>query len=146
MTPRNTSHFPFPMRWTFSLLAFLLLGGCSQMTNFPQTVEPTQAWSMIKMNSNNSGLIIIDVRTRDEYIREHIPHAINMDVQSSSFQNDIDNLDRNKTYFLYCRAGNRSVTAMNIMKDAGFTKVSTINGGFNAWTRAGLRTTNMADE
>jgi phage shock protein E len=146
MKSHRTSHPLIPIGGTFFLLALLLLAGCSQLSVIPQTVEPTEAWNMIKMNSANSELIIIDVRTRDEYTREHIPHAINRDVQSPSFLKDIDTLDRNKTYFLYCRAGNRSVAAMDIMKDEGFKKVSTINGGFNAWTRAGLRTTSTEDE
>ncbi len=131
-----------------ALFLFLLLlsAGCSQMITIPRTVEPAQAWNMMRMNSRNPDMVVIDVRTEEEYDREHIPRAINLNVQSSSFRRDIEPLNRDKTYILYCRAGNRSAEAMEIMNGAGFGKVAIIVGGFNAWRDSGLRTVNSLDE
>ena len=145
MTRRPEPLPPLALGGGFFLLALLLLAGCSRMMTVPQTVEPAQAWNMIRMNTKNPDLVIIDVRTEEEYRREHIPRAINLDVQSTSFRRDIDALPRDKTYLLYCRAGNRSFTALEIMTASGFGKVSVIAGGFNAWVRSGLRTTNAEE-
>jgi rhodanese-related sulfurtransferase len=142
----------FLMKFSFSMIKVLfpltLLGliGCSMLINTPQYIDPSQVWNMIKVNSQNSDLVIIDVRTESEFIAQHIPRAINLDVKSSSFSRDIESLDRKKTYILYCRSGNRSSTALEIMKEAGFKNVASMNGGIKAWIQSGYRITNSYDE
>lgn len=68
--------------------------------------------------------MIIDVRTPAEFAGGHLDGAVNIDIQSSDFASQIDGLDRNGSYVVYCRSGNRSGMAMAQMLDMGFTDVS----------------------
>jgi phage shock protein E len=68
--------------------------------------------------------MIIDVRTPAEFSGGHLEGAVNIDIQSSDFASQIDDLDRNGSYVVYCRSGNRSGMAMAQMLDMGFTDVS----------------------
>lgn len=82
---------------------------------------------------------LIDVRTPEEVETGKIQAgALHYDVQNASFDQDIQNLDRNNTYFLYCKAGKRSSLAQAKMKKLGFTQVVNVQGGVSAWTDAGF--------
>jgi rhodanese-related sulfurtransferase len=121
-------------------LSFALFEGCAQMKTLPTNVDPSGASQIIKANSKNSQFVLLDVRTPKEYATSHIPGAVNIDVQASSFRKNVEALDRSKTYLLYCRSGNRSSTAMDIMRSMGFGKIAQITGGITAWEKSGLRT------
>jgi phage shock protein E len=83
------------------------------------------------------GVVVLDVRTPEEYAAGHLAGAQNIDVESSDFASQIAALDTSATYAVYCRSGNRSATAMAAMVDAGFEHVSDLSGGITAWTQAG---------
>ena len=83
------------------------------------------------------GVVLIDVRTPGEFSEGHIVDALNIDVQSGSFQSEIAGLDKNATYALYCRSGNRSGAAADIMAEAGFTKILNAQVGFVDLVNAG---------
>lgn len=76
--------------------------------------------------------VLLDVRTLSEFNSGFIPDAINIDVMSNSFYDDIAELDKSKTYFVYCRSGGRSMQACLSMADAGFT-VLNLAGGISSW-------------
>ncbi len=76
--------------------------------------------------------VLLDVRTSSEFNSGFIPDAINIDVMSNSFYDDIAELDKSKTYFVYCRSGGRSMQACLSMADAGFT-VLNLAGGISSW-------------
>ena len=77
----------------------------------------------IKLVNSSTNLIIIDVRTREEYLAGNIPNSINVDVLSQDFKSKIDMLDKNKEYLVYCRSGNRSAIASSIMSTNGFLNI-----------------------
>ena len=81
--------------------------------------------------------VLIDVRTPAEFVQGHIPGAINIDVRSSDFQQQIQELDTSKTYFLNCMGGHRSSTAGTMMNEWGFTHVYNLEGGLRGWKAAG---------
>lgn len=83
------------------------------------------------------GTVVLDVRTPAEYAEAHLANAVNIDVNASDFATRVAQLDKTKTYAVYCRSGNRSATALGIMKKAGFTQVQHLGGGISAWTSAG---------
>ncbi len=76
--------------------------------------------------------VLLDVRSQSEYLSGNIPGASNIDIMSYEFQDKIAALDKNKTYFIYCRSGNRSAQACNIMSEMGF-KTYNLAGGIGAW-------------
>ncbi len=80
----------------------------------------------IKKNSN---AVIIDVRTDGEYHSGHIPSAINIDISSAEFPEQINALDREKNYYVYCRSGGRSTSACQYMHSLGFKSVNNLHGG-----------------
>jgi len=60
-------------------------------------------------------------------------------VESASFRGKVDRLDRNKTYILYCRSGNRGSSARAVMLEMGFSRAANMRGGFLEWQRARFR-------
>ena len=80
----------------------------------------------------DSNAVLLDVRTPDEFNGGHIPNSINLDIMSFNFKNEIEQLDKNKTYFVYCRSGNRSGQACMMMSDLGL-KAYNLIGGIGAW-------------
>jgi len=86
---------------------------------------------------NSKGEQLIDVRTPQEYERYRIPGAKNINFRSPEFRKQIEHLDKNKSVLIYCLAGPRSKSAMEIFRQAGFKTVYELNGGVNAWLRAG---------
>ena len=95
---------------------------------------------LIQNNKVNLDLIIIDVRTPDEFNGGHLANAININYYSPEFKSNIDKLDRNKEYLIYCRTGVRGTGATQIMIDLGFTRVYNLAGGIVQWIDAGYPT------
>lgn len=81
----------------------------------------------IKTINTSTNLILLDVRTAEEYSSGYIPNSINIDVLSPDFKSKIDLLDKNKEYLIYCRSGNRSTIASSIMATNGFIKIYNLN-------------------
>ena len=96
-----------------------------------------EAYTLIQNNKSNPDFVIFDVRTPSEYASGHIENAVNLDYYDDAFEETLDTYDRNKTYLIYCRTGNRSAAAMKIMKNLGFTNVYNMQGGINVWISAG---------
>lgn len=77
---------------------------------------------------------LVDVRTQREFRSGHIGKALNIDIfQKSTFQREIDKLDRKKPVYLYCRSGNRSQKAARKMLEMGFEKIYDLKGGILRW-------------
>jgi rhodanese-related sulfurtransferase len=70
--------------------------------------------------------VIIDVRTPAEYAESHVAEAINIDVMDKTFDTKINELDKQKTYKVYCRSGKRSAKAESLMKAKGFQNVENL--------------------
>ena len=66
---------------------------------------------------------VIDVRTAAEFAEGHVQGARNLDIQNGDFEAALVDLDKDLSYSVYCRSGNRSATAVAMMRNAGFTNV-----------------------
>ena len=77
---------------------------------------------------------VIDVRSSGEFQSGHIPKAKNINVMSGGFANQIANLDKTKTYYLYCRSGMRSARACKMMAKNGFENVYNLKGSVMTWS------------
>lgn len=80
----------------------------------------------------STNAVLLDVRTPDEFNSGHLPSSTNLDIMSFEFRDEITKLDKNKTYFVYCRSGNRSGQACMMMMDLGL-KAYNLVGGIGAW-------------
>ncbi len=83
-------------------------------------------------------VIVLDVRTPEEFEEARLDGAIMIDFYDDDFADQLAGLDRDATYVLYCRSGNRSGQTTSIMADLGFTDVADVDGGIIAWQDAGL--------
>jgi rhodanese-related sulfurtransferase len=83
----------------------------------------------------DSNAVIIDVRTHEEWEEGIIPTAVLIDIyQGQGFIYKIDELDKSKNYYVYCKAGGRSAQACSIMNQLGFEKTYNLIGGFMQWS------------
>jgi phage shock protein E len=83
------------------------------------------------------GRILLDIRTPQEFSTGHFPEAQNIDFYAADFQTRIDALDRNASYTLYCRSGNRTSHALRMMQAMGFSDVTELGGGVLGWQASG---------
>lgn len=91
-----------------------------------------QDWS--NQLNQDTNAVIIDVRTEDECSEGIIPNAINIDIyKGQGFIYLIEELDKTKNYYLYCKAGSRSAQACAVMNQLGFEKTYNLEGGFMHW-------------
>jgi phage shock protein E len=85
------------------------------------------------------GRVLVDVRTPQEVAEGHLAGAVLLDLQRPDFREAVAELPRDEAYFVYCRTGNRSGQAIEIMRELGFTDLVN-GGGFDDLARAGLET------
>ena len=113
-----------------SILGFM---GCTAQNG--SSIDSKEAYGLIKVDSN---IAILDVRTAKEFADGHVAGAVNIDVNQADFAQKIDQLDRSKTYIVYCRSGRRSSKAVGIMATKGFKNLYNISDGFLGWNKNGL--------
>ncbi len=121
------------------VISFVLTGGCAP-ARVAQSITPQKAVTLIQENQNNRDFAIIDVRTAQEFEGGYIENAANIDFYAATFRDELDRLDKNKTYLIYCRSGGRSGDALGIMAELGFQEVYDVDGGILAWNGEGLPT------
>ena len=104
------------------------------------SLSPEEAAALIRENGSSGDLVLLDVRTPQEYRDGHIAGAVLIDYTSSSFKEELGRLDPEKSYLVYCRTGNRSGKAISLMKELRFGKVRHLSGGITKWKEEGLPT------
>jgi rhodanese-related sulfurtransferase len=84
--------------------------------------------------AQDSNAAILDVRTPEEWSEGIIPNAIQLDIyQGQGFIYKLEELDKSKNYYVYCKAGGRSAQACSIMKQLGFENTYNLIGGMMQW-------------
>ncbi|WP_340202835.1 rhodanese-like domain-containing protein [Ascidiimonas sp. W6] len=77
---------------------------------------------------------LLDVRTPEEFEDGYIPGAKNIDIYlGQEFVEQVEKLDKDKNYYVYCRSGKRSGQACSIMNQLGFENTFNLSGGFMEW-------------
>lgn len=107
-------------------------------TQISEDIFPSEAYRLITGKKDNEDLVILDTCTPKEFAQTHIENAINLNLLSRTFKNQLDALDKDKTYFVYCKVGGRSKLAQKQMKKMGFRQVYNIVGGTLLWEEEGL--------
>ena len=89
--------------------------------------------SVLADSIDNPGVQLVDVRTPEEYAAGNIPGSVNIDVLTGKFGETASALlDRAYTVAVYCRSGNRSKNAAQVLSMMGYNVVE-LNGGYNEW-------------
>ena len=82
---------------------------------------------------NRKDIVLIDVRTPEEWEEGSLPGTINIDVEADDFTEKVILLDKDVTYLVHCRKGSRSEIAVEIMEQQGFKDIYHMLGGYLAW-------------
>src|SRR3989344_3206352 len=109
----------------------------SSVVEFRKSIEKMSV-VQFKEKISSGEVVVIDVRTSEEYESGFIEGALNLNFYEPGFESELDKLDKSKSYAVYCRTGDRSGKALQIMKGHGFKNVIDLEGGIAAWLDAGL--------
>ena len=89
-------------------------------------------WSEQLKNDLNA--VVLDVRTEDEWNDGFIPNAVFNDIyKGQGFIYKLEEMDKTKNYYVYCKSGGRSGQACAIMNQLGFKNAFNLEGGFKNW-------------
>ena len=113
------------------LMALLLLAGCGAQSE-ESTYRQVNAEEADSMMEEESGYIILDVRTAQEYSEKHIPGAINIPNETIGTEDIPELPDKEQLILVYCRSGNRSKQASEKLVKLGYTNIVEF-GGINDW-------------
>jgi len=113
-------------------------------SDFSEISEPASAVILVdvvsasKLLRENQDIVLLDVRTPQEFEAGHVRGAQNIDFLNTDFLEKISQLDRGKHYVVYCRSGRRSGAATAQMSSLGFSNITDVDGGIVAWKEASL--------
>ncbi len=114
------------MKYCFSIFClFFFLLGCAQSKSKPITE--------VSQNELNN-VILIDVRTPEEFAAGHIDHALNINWFDSDFAEQMGSIDSNETIYIYCKKGGRSDKASKLLDSLGYKRVVNLEGGYDDWS------------
>jgi rhodanese-related sulfurtransferase len=130
----------------FGTILFLSTGSSAHTNNHKVIIENPQEGKVFhvdveqfnKLVTSDKGTVL-DVRTPGEWAEGTIAGAVKIDYYGDDFAKQIQKLDKSKPVFVYCKAGGRSSSAADILKENGFSKVFNLTGGITAWKKAGKK-------
>jgi rhodanese-related sulfurtransferase len=120
-------------------ILFILTGFAIAQTRLKEDITCKQALELIQKHSQDTNFVILDVRTPEEFNSGHIKKAIIIDYKSVNFQEEINKLDKRKTYLVYCKAGGRSAKSIEIMKNLNFNNLYHLYEGMEIWKKDGYK-------
>lgn len=118
----------------FLLLVAFLTASCQ-----PAATEGTTAYEDInvaefKTQMTATDVVLLDVRTPGETAEGMIEGAMEIDFRGADFKEKISQLDKDKTYLVYCKSGGRSGKTCNMMQEMGFENIKNLDGGYTRWS------------
>jgi rhodanese-related sulfurtransferase len=135
MNPRTS----FPTGITFVAMLALMFAfgssGAQEKAASAPKVRHVDAKEAAKLVATNA-VVVLDIRTPDEFAEGHIAGATNIDFLSEDFSEKVAKLDRQKKYLVHCASGRRSANALPVLSKLNFTNVIHLDGGFSAWEEA----------
>lgn len=127
-----------PSIWITTLL-ILLCSACVCMAAADmagvQTISPSHFKALLDRHQGDPDVVLLDVRTPKEFEDGHIQGALLLDYHSSDYVERLKALDREKTYLIYCRSGNRSGKSLAIFEKLGFRRAYHMDAGVIGWSR-----------
>jgi rhodanese-related sulfurtransferase len=121
--------------WLIVVLALVLTACGGKDKASYTTLTPQKAYDQL---STSTDAVIVDVRNPDEWTTTGIPVGAALIPLPEFEQRAPQELPKDKPIYVICNSGNRSRTASEILIKDGYKKVYNIDGGIQAWLRAGL--------
>jgi rhodanese-related sulfurtransferase len=120
-----------PTLLAFALVAFTTLATADEVKH----VKSKEAAAIVAKGD----VVVLDVRTADEYADGHIEGAKNIDfLDDAKFKTEAAKLDKSKTYLVHCQAGGRSSKSLKTLQELGITNLIHLDDGFGGWSDSGL--------
>lgn len=90
------------------------------------------------LNTPNNNIVLLDVRSEEEYNDGHVEGAIN--ISHDTIKENIEFLEqyKSKAIVVYCRSGRRAALAIDILTQNGFSNIQHLTGDMNGWLEAKL--------
>ncbi|OUU58096.1 MAG: hypothetical protein CBC20_06025 [Verrucomicrobia bacterium TMED60] len=98
-------------------------------------IENIKAMEAAKMLEKNPDMMVLDIRTPEEFNSGHIPTSMNIDYKAENFELEIKKLDRSKPYLMHCRSGRRSTAALDTFRKHRFDHIIHIDDGILGWNK-----------
>ncbi len=134
-------------------LAIILVAGSIAATAFAQKPDPKKPAAPVpvsaatgvhdvtpaqaeKLIAERKDIVVLDVRTSDEYDMGHVAGATNISFLDVEFAKKVQEIE-GKPIILHCSSGSRSGRALNVLKTKNFPEIYHMTGGYKAWTEAG---------
>ncbi len=118
-----------------------LSGGMEAWKSAGELVETITSVSVESISNQINELPVVDVRKPGEYEAEHLENSIHYALDF--MMDDLNVLDKQKTYHVHCAGGYRSIIAISLLKRFGYSKLIDISGGFGAIQKSGIPTTDF---
>ena len=126
--------------YLFAFLVFCIIASCGQHQASSSNTYLTIDAGIFKEKLDTGNVELIDLRTLSEFNEGYISGAVHIDFYADDFEGEIIDLDKTKTYLIYCRSGGRSGKTLKFMREKEFQTVYNLEGGMSAWQSAGLPT------
>jgi rhodanese-related sulfurtransferase len=94
------------------------------------TIQQVTVEDLAKKQGTNGDIAILDVRKTSEFLSEHVIGAENAPLDS--INDAMSSIDKNKTYYVHCAGGYRSMIFTSILRARGFENLIDVQGGFKA--------------
>ena len=119
-------------------LGFVLPAQSAQDNTRIIAVSAKEAADLIEKHRRDRDFAILDIRTPGEFQSGHLAKSIPIDFYSQTFADQLNRLDKTKTYLVYCRTGNRSTKSLELFKKLKYQKVYHMASGISAWKSEGF--------
>ena len=121
----------FGMRTLLLALIVMSVSNVCALSGAPGSISTSAAQKMMR----GKNILILDVRTPEEYAKGHLVNAQLMNFYDNTFSAQLKTLPKSKTVIIYCKSGRRSTETFAMMKKLGFNNVYNMRGGFDAWSK-----------
>ena len=119
-------------------LGFVLPSLSAQDSTRIIAVSAKEAAGLIDKHNGDNDFAILDIRTPGEFQSGHLSKSILIDFYSQTFVDQLSRLDKEKTFLIYCRTGNRSTRSLEIFKKLKFQKIYHMANGISTWYSEGF--------
>ena len=123
------------------LLLISFLAACTSKTQSEVQIKNIDVATAHQLLDQDKNIVVLDVRTPEEYTSGHINGAVNININDDNFSKKVAKLDKGKSYIVHCAANvenGRSARSLEIMSGLGFKNLMSMEGGFAAWQKDGL--------
>lgn len=122
-----------------SIILFIFTVLACSTSNSQNISKVIDAGEFEKQMKSDKQVVVVDLRTDQEVVQGVIEGAIQIDYRSQDFKKKLEELDKSKTYMVYCAVGGRSGRAASLMNEIGFKEIYDLKGGMTAWKAEGKK-------